>query len=261
MLHHPPSRVRVERRHPEGAVALLHFNRPLKSNAVDLQLIEELDREVAALEADAGCRAIVLTGAGKSFCAGGDLDYFASLPSDERATPPVTRMGAILERLAGGERVVIAAVNGAAVGGGCEVALACHLRIAGEKATFSMRHRDLGMAPGWGGGVRLIEAVGAPAALWLLLTAPTIDAEEAHRIGLVHRVVPQAALIDEALALAADIAVRPQGSVAGFLGLARAFCRGGREAARRYERELFAERWRSPEFQTLLAARRRGSAG
>jgi enoyl-CoA hydratase len=152
-------------------------------------------------------------------------------------------------------------VNGAAVGGGCEVALACHLRIAGDEASFSMRHRDLGMAPGWGGGLRLIEAVGTPAALWLLLSASTLDAHEAHRIGLVQRVVPQTSLVEAALTLAADIAARPQGSVAGFLGLAGAYRRGGREAARRYERELFAERWRSPEFQALLAARRRERPG
>lgn len=166
-------------------------------------------------------------------------------------------MGAVLDRLATGERVVIAAVNGPAVGGGLETALACHLRLASESASFSMRHRDLGMSPGWGGGAGLIATIGAPAALWLLLTADTIDADEALRLGLVHRVVPHRALLEETLALAADIAARPRGSVVGFLRLAAAYRAGGTSAAQRYEAELFAERWRSPEFQALLAERRR----
>jgi len=249
-------RVLVERAGHAGAVALIRLNRPEKSNAVDQALMEELDSRLAALAADRGCRVIVLTGAGKSFCAGGDLDYFASLPPEEAAIPPATRMGALLDRLATGERVVIAAVNGPAVGGGLETALACHLRLASDSALFSMRHRDLGMSPGWGGGARLFAAIGAPAALWLLLTADTIDAATALRLGLVHRVVPEHALLEESLALAADIAARPRGSVVGFLRLAAAYRAGGLDAAARYEATLFAERWQSPEFQALLAERR-----
>jgi enoyl-CoA hydratase len=255
MTHREP-RVLVERSGQAGAVALLRLNRPEKSNAVDQALIEELDSRLAALEADRGCRVIVLTGAGKSFCAGGDLDYFASLPPEEAAIPPATRMGLILDRLATGDRVAIAAVNGPAVGGGLETALACHLRLASESASFSMRHRDLGMSPGWGGGTRLLETIGVPAALWLLLTADTIDAGEALRLGLVHRVVPHRSLLEETLALATDIAARPRGSVAGFLRLAAAYRTEGAAAARRLEAALFAERWRSLEFQALLAERR-----
>ena len=255
MSEHTP-RVLVERAGHAGAVALLRLNRPAKSNAVDLALMEELDSHLTAIEADRGCRVIVLTGAGKSFCAGGDLDYFASLPPEKAAIPPATRMGAVLDRLANGERVVIAAVNGPAVGGGLETALACHLRVASASAVFSMRHRDLGMSPGWGGGARLFATVGAPAALWLLLTADTIDAATALRIGLVQRVVPDRALLEESLALATDIAARPQGSVAGFLRLAAAYRTGGFDAAARYEASLFAERWQSAEFQALLAERR-----
>jgi enoyl-CoA hydratase/carnithine racemase len=240
-----------------GGVAVVRLDRPTRSNAIDLAMIEQLEATVDGIEADDSVRVIVLTGAGKSFCAGGDLDYFATIPSIEAAAPPATRMVRILDRLASGERVTVAAVNGAAVGGGCEMALACHLRVASEAARFSMRHRDLGMSPGWGGGLRLFETVGASEALWLLLTASTLDAAEALRVGLVHRVLPGDRLMPEVLALSGDIASRPRGSVTGFLKLAAAFRRGhDREPARRDESRLFAERWQSAEFQRLLAERR-----
>jgi enoyl-CoA hydratase/carnithine racemase len=166
-------------------------------------------------------------------------------------------MGDLLRRIAESERVWIAAVNGAAVGGGLELALACHLRLAAESATFSMRHRNLGLAPGWGGGTRLFDVVGSSAGLWMLLTASTLTAREALAIGLVHRLCESPGLIASTLELARDIAASPRGSVAGFLALAAAWRAGGdREALRAKERQLFTERWRSPEFQRVLAERR-----
>jgi enoyl-CoA hydratase/carnithine racemase len=241
-----------------GGVTVVRLERPARSNSIDLAMIEELERTIDRIDENQTCRVIVLTGAGGSFCAGGDLDYFASIPSIDDAAPPAIRMGRLLDRLGGTERVTIGAVNGAAVGGGCEMALACHLRVASESATFSMRHRDLGMSPGWGGGVRLFETVAPSRALWMLLTASTLDAADALDIGLVHRVVPADRLMPDTLALAHDIASRPRGSINGFLKLAAAFRKGhDREPARRDESRLFSERWQSVEFQELLAKRRR----
>jgi enoyl-CoA hydratase/carnithine racemase len=166
-------------------------------------------------------------------------------------------MAGLLRRISESDRVWIAAVNGPAIGGGLELALACHLRLAAADATFSMRHRNLGLTPGWGGGMRLFDAVGSSAGLWLLLTASTIAAPEALAIGLVHRVDDPAALLANTMELARNIAASPHGSVAGFLRLARTWrARADPETLRTAERQLFTERWRSPEFQRVLAERR-----
>lgn len=245
---------RIER--TSGAIAVIRLDRPAKSNAIDLSMIDELESITVTIDRQDDYRVVVLTGTGDNFCAGGDLDYFATIPSIQAAAAPAARMVRILDRLAGTERVTIAAINGAAVGGGCELALACHLRVASESASFAMRHGDLGMSPGWGGGTRLFETVGASQALRLLLTASTLDAAEALRIGLVHRVVAAGHMMPETIALAHDIAARPRGAITGFLELAAAFHRD-RKTMRRAESQLFAERWQSAEFQELLAERQR----
>lgn len=238
-------------------VALITLRRPEKSHAIDAAMIAGLEDAMAAVEGNRETRVAILTGSGANFCAGGDLDYFATQSAADPMTPPVTAMRGLLDRMAASERVWIAAVNGAAVGGGLELALACHLRLAAENATFTMRHRNLGLAPGWGGGERLFDAVGASAGLWLLLTASTLSAPEALQIGLVHRVLAQGELLHGARALAGEIAASPPGSIVGFLRLAAAYRAGGDPETRRAaERQLFIERWRSPEFQGVLTIRR-----
>ena len=247
-------RVRVE---SAAGIAFITLHRPEKSHAFDAEMIAGLEAAVLAVEAAPETRVAILTGSGAVFSAGGDLDYFAAQASSDPMTPPVTAMRGLLDRIADSQRVWIAAVNGPAVGGGLELALACHLRIAAESATFSMRHRNLGLAPGWGGGERLFDAVGVSAGLWLLLTASTLSAPEALQIGLVHRVLAQAAFLNVAQALAREIADSPPGSIVGYLRLAAAYRAGGERAVRRAaERQLFIERWRSPEFQGVLAQRR-----
>jgi enoyl-CoA hydratase/carnithine racemase len=240
-----------------AGIALITLRRPETSNAFDGEMIAGLESAVAAVERAPEVRVAILTGSGAAFSAGGDLDYFAAQAAADPMNPPVTAMRGLLDRMAASERVWIAAVNGAAVGGGLELALACHLRLAAEPATFSMRHRNLGLAPGWGGGARLFDTVGVSAGLWLLLTASTLSSAEAWRIGLVHQVLDQTALMDGAQVIAREIAASPRGSIVGYLRLAAAYSRGvDPERLRTAERHLFLERWRSPEFQGVLAERR-----
>lgn len=190
----------------DGAVALVTINRPAKRNALDAQTIAELGHVMHALGADAGVRAVVLTGAGdKAFVAGADINELAA------QTPAQAK-----EHAAAGQRVfgaiealgkpVIAAINGFALGGGCELAMACTMRIAADSARFGQPEVNLGLTPGYAGSQRLPRLVGRGIALELLLTGDMISATRAYEIGLVNRVVPAAELRAAAMALAGTLA-------------------------------------------------------
>ena len=171
-------------------IALVTLNRPKALNALNQQILEELRHffEQRVLQLD-GLKGIILTGAGdKAFVAGADIKEFLDLNSD--AAESMAHRGHQLffriERL----RVpVIAAIEGFALGGGCELAMACHLRIASEKARFGQPEVNLGIIPGYGGTQRLTQLIGKGKALELMMTADMIGAEEAHRLGLVNHVV------------------------------------------------------------------------
>lgn len=187
-------------------IATLVIQRPEKLNALNAELIDELDRAVRDLAADDEVRGVILTGAGeKAFVAGADIAELAQL--EPLAALRTSRRGQdvfrALERL---PKPVIAAVNGFALGGGLELALACDLRIASENARFGLPEVKLGVIPGYGGTIRLPRLVGRGRALEMIMTGEMIDAAEAHRIGLVNRVVPQAELLEAARALLAKIA-------------------------------------------------------
>ena len=192
----------------DGTVALLTINRPEKRNALNAATVDDLRRAVLELKHDAGVRAVVLTGAGdKAFVAGADINELA-------VQSPVTgrehaRTGQhvfdLVERMG---KPVIAALNGVALGGGCELAMACTLRIAADTARLGQPEINLGLMPGYAGTQRLARLVGKGRALDLLLTGDGISADEAWRIGLVNRVVPAAALMGEARTLAQVLASR-----------------------------------------------------
>jgi enoyl-CoA hydratase len=193
----------------EGAVALVTVNRPQVLNALNTPTLDELRRVMLELQRDVAVRVIVVTGAGeKSFVAGADIGELAvQRPVDGREH---ARRGqdvfALIEQLG---KPVIAAVNGFALGGGCELAMACTLRIAAATARFGQPEVNLGLMPGFGGTQRLARLVGKGVALDLLLSGRQITAEEALRIGLVNRVVAAAELQDEARLLAATLAAKP----------------------------------------------------
>ena len=179
-------------------IATITINRPDKLNALNAAVITELGDAVARLETDAAVRAAIFTGSGpKAFVAGADIGELARC--DTQSAEELSRQGSEtfrrIERLA---KPVAAAINGFALGGGCELALACHFRIASESARLGQPEVKLGTIPGYGGSVRLPRLVGRGRATELLLTGGMVDAQEALRIGLVNRVVPADRLIAEA---------------------------------------------------------------
>jgi len=177
-----------------GSIAWITVNRPEKLNALDRATVEEIAAAAARAQDDSGVRVIVLTGAGeKAFVAGADISQMAALnPAEAQAFARFLHES--LDRLERSPKPVIAAVNGFALGGGCELALACHVRIVSENARFGQPEVSLGLLPGAGGTQRLQRVVGRGRALDLILSAEMIDAAEAHRIGLANRVVPAAEL-------------------------------------------------------------------
>ncbi|MGH7672956.1 MAG: enoyl-CoA hydratase/isomerase family protein [Gemmatimonadales bacterium] len=178
-------------------VAFVTINRPDKLNALNDQVMAELADAAGRIATEDGIRGAILTGAGpKAFVAGADIgDLARQGPFDGKAR--AQRGQAVLRLLETCGKPVIAAINGFALGGGCELAMACHIRIASDTAKFGQPEVKLGIAPGYGGTQRLPRLVGKGAALQLILTGEVIDAPEAYRIGLVNRVVPAGDLLAE----------------------------------------------------------------
>ncbi|MDB5039949.1 MAG: 3-hydroxybutyryl-CoA dehydratase [Candidatus Eremiobacteraeota bacterium] len=199
-----PATISIDR---SGAVATVTLNRPAVLNALNLQMLDELSAAFAELDADDALRAVIVTGAGpKAFAAGADISELNALPN-ARAGEAQARRGQALTTAIERMRVpVIAAVNGFALGGGCEIAMACDIRIAAENAKFGQPEVNLGILPGYGGTQRLTRLVGEGWAMYLCLTGEMIDAAEALRIGLVQKVTPADGLMGEAQRIAALIA-------------------------------------------------------
>jgi enoyl-CoA hydratase len=190
----------------DGAVATITINRPKVLNALNGQTLDELRRTILALRHDDAIRCVVVTGAGeKAFIAGADINELSV------QTPVGGRQHAlsgqhIFDLIENMGKPVIAAINGFALGGGCELAMACTLRIAADTARLGQPEINLGIIPGYAGSQRLARLVGKGRALELLLTGDHITAVEAHRIGLVNRVVPAAELLAETRKLATALA-------------------------------------------------------
>jgi enoyl-CoA hydratase len=178
-------------------LAIITVNRPDKLNALNDQVMAELTHAAERLATEPDLRGAIITGAGgKAFIAGADIgDLSRQGPFDGKAR--AMRGQAVLRRFETCGKPVLAAVNGFALGGGCELAMACHLRIASENAKFGQPEVKLGIAPGYGGTQRLPRLVGKGIALQLILSGEMIDAQEAYRIGLVNKVVPAADLMAE----------------------------------------------------------------
>jgi enoyl-CoA hydratase len=192
----------------DGATLVLTINRPNVLNALNTSTLAELRRAILDLASDDGVRAVILTGAGdRAFVAGADIKELAELTAPAARDHARRGQGVfeLIERLG---KPVIAAVNGFALGGGCELALACTIRIAAEHAKFGQPEVNLGLLPGFAGTQRLSRLVGKGRALEMMLTGVPIGAAEAERIGLVTRVVPGTALLGEARKLAGELAAK-----------------------------------------------------
>lgn len=201
--------------------ALVTLNRPERLNALSFELIDHLTVALGRIEADPDIRAVILTGAGdRAFSAGADIHEFSSrvaLGVDVAVREFVRRGQALTAMLEAFPKPVIAAVNGLAFGGGCEITEAVHLAIASERATFAKPEIKLGMPPTFGGTQRLPRLVGRKRGLELLLTGDPFPAARALELGLINAVVPHDRLLDEARALADRIIRHSPGSVAAVL--------------------------------------------
>ena len=188
----------------EAGIATVLLNRPDAMNALSSKVLDQLDAAVSRLEREPEIRAALITGAGRAFIAGADIEEIARLNPETGLA--FSRQGqGIFARIEQLEKPVVAAINGFALGGGCELAMACHMRIASKKAKFGQPEVKLGILPGFGGTQRLPRLVGRGIASQLLLTGAIIPAEEALRIGLVNEVVEPDALLDRARALLKEI--------------------------------------------------------
>ena len=200
-----------------GAVRRIRIDRPEKLNALNRQTIADLRAAFGAAAADPAVRAVVLSGSGgKAFVAGADIGELAGLSAVQARD--FSREGqALMLAIEHLGKPVIAAIPGYALGGGMELAMACHLRVASERARFGQPEINLGTIPGFGGTQRLVRLAGRAAALELCLTGEPIDAARAHALGLVHRVVAADALDSECMALAGQLARAAPQALRGIL--------------------------------------------
>ncbi|HAD04455.1 MAG: crotonase [Desulfuromonadales bacterium GWC2_61_20] len=235
-------------------IAVVTINRPQALNALNAATLNELVTTFAALAADSEVFCIILTGAGnKAFVAGADIKGMQ--PLDALAARAIAELGHLLCRsIEQCPKPVLAAVNGFALGGGCELALACDIRLAAASARFAQPEINLGIIPGFGGSQRLPRLVGKGRALEMILTGEMIDAAEAWRIGLVNRVVADADLLAEARSLALKIAGKGQVAVR----LAKEAVINGLELdlarASRYEADLFGLSFATDDQKEGMAA-------
>ena len=228
----------------DNHVAVLTFNRPQSLNALDLATMQEFASKVNDLTHDDDLRVLILTGTGeRSFSSGADINDFADKNSEEDALKFITIMGDALLKLEQLPVPVIAAINGYALGGGSEIALACDMRIVDKKARLGMVQMRMAVTTGWGAGQRLMRLVGYPRAMQLLLRAHVMHAPEIKELGLAVNVVEAGKAFEHALAFARHIAQSPPDAVRGVKQLLQAGLNNPYEDALAIEREIFPSLW------------------
>lgn len=193
----------------KGNVALLSINKPETLNALNSKILDELEDAIFKVEKDEEVYVLIITGAGKSFVAGADIGEMREMNAIE-ARNFASRGLRVFRKIELMEKPVIAAVNGFSLGGGCELAMCCDIRLASEDAKFGQPEVGLGIIPGFGGTQRLARIVGVGRAKEMIFTAEIIDANEAYRIGLINKLVPKDELMDCAMEMAETIATKGQ---------------------------------------------------
>lgn len=239
----------------EARIGTITISRPEVKNAINRETLEELEALVKELEKDEDLMVLILTGGGEeAFISGGDLKYLRSLETIHDGRNFSLRGQALLNSIENLDIPVIAAINGYALGGGCEVALACDMRIASERATFSFRQAKMGIMTGWGGALRLLRLVGRAQCLQLLLTGKTLSAQEALRIGLADMVVPHEEVTKAALQLATEITKNAPLSIRFIKRLVNHGAEMPLKEGINYEAELFCTLWTSYDHREAESA-------
>lgn len=239
----------------DQGITTLTFNRPRTLNALTSEAMRQFAALVTQIEADANVRVVVLTGAGeRAFCSGGDLVELSDKPSAAEGLAMITLMGDALLALERLPVPVIAAINGYALGGGSEIALACDLRVTDATAQMGFVQINMALTPGWGAGQRLAGLVGVPKALELLLSGQPIQGDTLLTLGLTNRSVAAGQALTEALRWAHDIAAQPPDVVRGIKTLLTASRTQPYEAALQTERNLFPSLWEAPAHVQAVEA-------
>ncbi len=221
-------------------IAIITINRPDKLNALNYQTMYELEEVFTAIKEDDTVYSVIITGSGeKAFIAGADINELHKLEALTGLTfaQKGQHVFNLIENLG---KPVIAAVNGFALGGGCEISLACHIRLASENAKFGQPEVNLGIIPGYGGTQRLTRLINSGRAMEMILTGDMIDAHEAYRIGLVNKVFPQNELLDKAYEMAVKIGTKGQIAVRLSVQAINAADQLHEREGLNYEAQLFA---------------------
>jgi len=231
----------VDRR--KDGVTILTFNRPGSMNALNLATMRYFAEVIESLHADPDLRVLILTGSGqRAFCSGGDLVELSAYPGEDDARDFITVMGDALRRMEGLPVPVIGAINGYALGGGSEIAVACDMRFADEKVRMGFVQIRLALTPGWGAGQRLLRLLGYSRAMDVLLHGHVMHAPEVNALGLA-KVVDEGTALDHALNFAIHVAQRPPDVVRGVKALLRAGLEHPYDEALAMERAIFPPLW------------------
>ena len=232
----------------QDRVAVVTINRPAQLNALNAAVLQELHEEVVRLDAHSGVRAVVLTGSGeKAFVAGADIAEFASFSPQEGEALATRGQALVFDRIEQSSKPFIAAINGFALGGGLELAMACHIRLASSTARMGLPEVGLGVIPGYGGTQRLPRLVGNGRALQMIATAKMIDALTAERWGLVNSVHEGSDLLPQAMALGQQIAMQSGNAITEALAAVRAGW-DNPVAGFAEEKKRFGACFQTPEF-------------
>jgi enoyl-CoA hydratase/carnithine racemase len=237
-----------------GSSLLLTLNRPHAGNAIDPDTARALDRELDRCATEAGIRSVVLTGAGRFFCTGGDVKRYRRIADPAQLNEAFDAIRALLDRIEHLEQPVIAAIDGFAIGGGVELALACDLRIAAPSAEIGLPQARMGIVPGWNGIERLVRTVGRSTAMRILLAGTRYRAEEALALGLVDDVPAAGSALDAAMAFAAGLDQTSPSSVREIKRLVAASIDLPCGDARSMARDAFAALWFAADHREAQSA-------
>lgn len=218
-------------------VAMITLHRPEVHNAISMELVDELTAVLQECQTDEDVKVLIITGTGKSFVSGGDLNQFIAARGYEQAFPLLNKVAGLLSAIDHFPKPVIAMINGAAVGGGCEFAGACHFRFASDRALFGFVQIGMHITTGWGGGSRLLDKLPEAKALAMLLTGERMSALEAKAYGFVEEVYPADQLQEEVERFARKIAAQPLVGIEAYMRILQ-WKREGLSQAERIRREV-----------------------